>query len=76
METFCEYFYPNGRSFVKEVKERVINHPGAAIACQFYDREEKDVKLGYPINVSPIIYIDRERSRLSLRIERFLANFF
>lgn len=74
MATFVKYFYPEGLDFVKEVPERVIQNPGAAIACQFFDRQEKDGKLGKPINVSEIIYIEREKGPL-FAIKRFLANF-
>ncbi len=74
MATFVKYFYPEGQEFVKEVPARVIQRPGAAIACQFFDREEKDGKLGRPINVSEIIYIERERGFLNW-LKRLIANF-
>lgn len=65
MATFMKWYYPGKEVFVEEVKERVVHNPGAAIACQFFDRPEENGKLGKPINISPIIYFDKKTSRLS-----------
>jgi len=68
--TFVKWYYPGKKVLVEEINERVVHNPGPAIACQFFDRVEKDDgKLGAPINVSPIIYFER-RTRLS-RIKDF-----